>query len=586
MTDTYTFKRLAGSLREYKAATIVTPLFVIGEAVVEVCIPFFTAKLINTIQAGASLQEILPRCLVLFAFALASFVFGSIAGLTCSKASCGLAKNLRHDMFFAIQDFSFGNIDHFSNASLVTRLTTDVNNVQQAFMMIIRLAIRAPIILVLSLTMAWFTGGRMAIIFAITIPILIICLGLIIHNARPIFQRVFYKYDKLNESVEENINAARVVKSYVRQKHEKQKFQVAAEDIQKDFTRAERIMALNGPLMNLCQNATIVFVCYFGSKLIVTSHGTLFDLGQFSAIITYSFAILMSLMQLSMIFTMVTMAEESAHRCVSVLDTKSDITSPQNAITQVTDGSIDFKNVSFKYRADAMRYALQDVNLHINSGETIGIVGGTGSSKTSLIQLISRLYDATQGEVCIGAHNVKEYDLKVLRDNVAVVLQKNMLFAGTIKDNLRWGNENATDDEIVEAAKLACADEFIERFPNTYDTWIEQGGANVSGGQKQRLCIARALLKKPKILILDDSTSAVDTKTDALIRQGFKEYIPQTTKIIIAQRISSVQDADRICVMNDGHIDQVGTHDELLATNEIYKEMYLSQQKHDGKEDK
>ena len=475
--------------------------------------------------------------------------------------------------------FSFANIDKFSTSSLVTRLTTDISNVQMAYMMIVRIAIRCPLMLVFAFVMAFIMGGKMAAIFLFVIPVLAVGLGLVIRSAMPLFKKVFRKYDRLNASIQENIKGMRVVKSYVREDFEQQKFAAAAEDVCMDFTKAEKILAFNNPLMQFCLYSVMIFVLYFGSYTIITSKGLDLDVGQFSALLTYNFQILSSLMMLSMVFVMITMASESARRIVEVLDEKSTLSNPENPVYEVKDGSIDFDGVSFKYSEKADKMALADIDLHIKSGQTIGIIGGTGSSKSSLIQLISRLYDATEGVVKVGGRDVREYDLDTLRNQVAVVLQKNVLFSGTIKENLRWGDKNATDEEMKAACELAQADEFIMRLPKQYDTYIEQGGSNVSGGQKQRLCIARALLKKPKVLILDDSTSAVDTRTDSLIRKGFKEYIPETTKIIIAQRISSVQDADRIIVMDGGRIVDTGTHDELMKSCEIYQEVYESQNK-------
>ena len=572
-------KTLAASIRDYMKPTIATPLLVLCEVACEMAIPFVTANLIDTIKTGASVEQILPTAGILVLLALVSLFFGAAAGITCSHASCGFAKNLRHDLFYKIQTFSFANIDAFSSSSLVTRLTTDVTNVQQAFMLIIRIAVRAPLVLIFAFVMAYAMGGSISFVYLAMIPLLGFGLGLIIHKVGPIFTRVFHKYDALNESVEENVTGMRVVKSYVREDYEKQKFAVAAQDVCADFTRAEKLLAFNNPMMNLCVNGAFVLIIYLGSKLIITSQATAFDVGQLSSTFTYGFQILMSLMQLSMIFVMVTMAEESAHRINEVLHTTPTIANPGQPVAQVADGSIDFDDVSFKYSKNAERQALDSIDLHIKSGETIGIIGGTGSAKSTLVNLIARLYDATSGTVRVGGIDVRDYDLDALRHQVAMVLQKNVLFSGTIADNLRWGDANATDEEIREAAHLACADEFVDGFPKGYDTWIEQGGSNVSGGQKQRLCIARALLRRPKILILDDSTSAVDTKTDAKIRAGLATYLPQTTKIIIAQRISSVQDADRIIVMEGGRISQIGTHEELLETSDIYRETYTSQNK-------
>lgn len=572
-------KLLAKSIREYKKASLITPLLVSLEVVMECVIPFVIAELVNQIKAGCELDVIVRYGLVLTVMAGLSLLFGALAGSTCATASCGLAKNLRKDMFYNIQGFSFENIDKFSTSSLVTRLTTDVTNVQMAYMMIIRLAIRCPLMLIFAFVMAFVMGGTMATIFLVVAPLLAFGLILIIRKVTPLFKRVFKKYDNLNNSVQENVKGMRVVKSYVREDFEKEKFNAASEDVRRDFTKAERILAFNGPIMQFCLYAVMVFVLSYGSYTIITTRGLDLDVGQFSALLTYSFMILSSLMMFSMVFVMITMSTESAKRIVEILSEKSSLTDPAHPVYEVKDGSIDFDNVSFKYSKKAKKFALADINLHIRSGETIGIIGGTGSSKSTLIQLISRLYDATEGEVKVGGLDVREYDLEALRNQVAVVLQKNILFSGTIKDNLRWGNLEATDEEMQHACKLACADEFIERFPDKYDTYIEQGGANVSGGQKQRLCIARALLKKPKILIMDDSTSAVDTKTDAMIRAAMRQYIPETTKIIIAQRISSVQDADRIIVMDNGKINAIGTHEQLLKDNDIYREVYTSQNK-------
>ena len=578
---------LMKSIRDYKPYTVATPLLVLGEVACEMTIPFVTANLIDTIKVGATVEELLPTSGLLVLLAIISLAFGAAAGVTCSHASCGFAKNLRHDLFYKIQTFSFANIDDFSSSSLVTRLTTDITNVQQAFMMMIRIAVRSPLVLIFAFTMAFAMGGSVATVYLVIIPILGFGLFYIIHLVRPIFSRVFHKYDALNESVEENVSGMRVVKSFVREDYEKSKFARAATDVCADFTRAEKLLAFNNPMMNICVNGAFVVIIYLGSKIIITTQGQAFDIGQMSSIFTYGFQILMSLMQLSMIFVMVTMADESARRINDVLEAIPTIKAPEEPIREVADGSIDFDGVSFKYSARAERQALSDIDLHIKSGETIGIIGGTGSAKSTLVNLIARLYDATEGRVRVGGVDVRDYDLDTLRKQVAMVLQKNVLFSGTIAENLRWGDPDATDEEVREAARLACADEFVDTFPKGYDTWIEQGGTNVSGGQKQRLCIARALLRRPKVLILDDSTSAVDTKTDAKIREGLASYLPDTTKLIIAQRISSVQEADRIIIMEGGRIAQIGTHEELLQTSEIYRETFNSQNKmtKEGSED-
>lgn len=570
---------LKKSIREYKRDSILTPVLVAFEALVECIIPLMVANLVNRMQNGCDISVIVKFGVILTVMACFSLLFGALAGIKAANASAGFGKNLRKDLFVAVQNFSFENIDRFSASSLVTRMTTDVTNVQMAYMMIIRTVVRAPLMLIFSLVMGFIMGGRLALIFLFTIPVLGIGLGLVIKKTMPLFRKVFKKYDNLNNSVQENINGIRVVKSFVREEFEKKKFNEAAEDVCGDFTRAEKILALNNPMMQFCLYVVMIFVLTFGSYLVVNFGGNIIQVGQLSSLLTYSFQILMSLMMLSMVFVMVTISIESCERIVAVLEEKRTISNPENPIYEVNDGSIDFDNVSFKYSKRADRYALENINLHIKSGQTIGVLGGTGSSKTSLVNLISRLYDVTEGEVKVGGVNVKDYDLVTLREAVSVVLQKNVLFSGSIKENLRWGNKDATDEEIEEACHLACADEFIEQFPDKYDTHIEQGGTNVSGGQKQRLCIARALLKKPKILILDDSTSAVDTKTDAIIRAGFKKFIPETTKIIIAQRVSSVQDADQIIIMNNGSVEAIGTHDELLASNPIYQEVYYSQNK-------
>lgn len=571
------FKRLLKSVREYKKPTLLTLIFIIGEAVIEAFIPFITANLVNNVKAGADMGYIVRTGLLLTLMACISLCFGGAAGFTCAKASAGFAKNLRHDIFTKIQSFSFENIDKFSSSSLVTRMTTDISNVQMSYMMVIRTAVRAPLMLIFCIIMAAIMGGKLALTFVVVIPVLGIGLFLIGQKAMPAFRRVFKKYDRLNESIEENVRGMRVVKGFAREEYEKKKFGAASEDICKDFTHAERIVALNSPLMQFCVYFNMVFIMIVGSKLTITSGGEIIDIGQISAMLTYGIQVLMQLMMLSMIYVILTISMESIKRLSEILEETPSLTSPENAIREVKDGSIDFNNVSFKYSKKAKLSALSDIDLHIPSGATVGIIGGTGSSKSSLVQLIPRLYDATEGTVSVGGVNVKEYDIDALRSSVAMVLQKNLLFSGTISENLRWGNENATDEEIREACRLAQADEFVQSFPDKYETKIEQGGTNVSGGQKQRLCIARALLKKPKILILDDSTSAVDTKTDALIRSGFKSYIPETTKIIIAQRISSVEDADMIIVMNNGRIDDAGTHSELLQKSEIYREVYSQQ---------
>ena len=567
-------KQLTGCIREYKKHTILTPVFMIGEVVCECIIPMITAQLINAINAGCEMSEIVKDGIALVFMAFLSLFFGALAGKTAATASAGFAKNLRHDIFYKIQDFSFSNIDRFSTSSLVTRLTTDINNVQMAFMMIIRIAVRAPMMLIFATAMSAVVGKKLSLIFLFIAPALAAGLLIIGMKALPLFRAAFKKYDKLNNSIQENIKGMRVVKSFVREEYEKKKFAKASEDIRNDFTHVERIVVMNGPLMQIAMYASMVLISFFAAKLIISSGGSYLDVGSLSSMLTYSMQVLMSLMMFSMIFVMITMAVASAKRIVEVLSETPDIREKENAITEVADGSIDFDNVSFKYSSSAENFALEGINLHISSGETVGVIGSTGSAKTTLIQLISRLYDVSEGSVRVGGIDVRDYNIKALRDEVSVVLQKNVLFSGTIKENLRWGDPDATDEEIERICALSQAKEFIESFPDKYDTFIEQGGANVSGGQKQRLCIARALLKKPKILILDDSTSAVDTKTDALIRKAFREEIPGTTKIIIAQRISSVQDADKIIVMADGKIDGVGTHEELLVNNEIYKEAY------------
>ena len=575
------FKKFLASVREFKTPSILTLIFIIAEVVIEVFIPFITADLVNYIQETEVLEMtvIMRYGLLLVVMAMLSLTCGGVAAYTCAKASSGFSRNLRQDVFDRIQTFSFENIDKFSSASLVTRLTTDIHNVQMSYMMIIRTAVRAPLMLVFAIIMAAVMGGWLAMSFAVLVPLLAFGLFLISRKAMPAFRAVFRKYDRLNESIEENVRGMRVVKGFSRENHEKKKFAIAAEDICSDFTKAERIVALNSPLMQVCVYANMVFVMLVGSMLVINGGGAVVNVGHMSAMLTYGMQILIQLMMLSMIYVMLTISSESMKRVIEVLDERSALISPEGAIMSVKDGSIDFENVNFKYSAKAEKFALSDVDLHIDSGMTVGILGGTGSSKSTLVQLIPRLYDVTEGCVKVGGVDVREYDLDTLRGEVAMVLQKNLLFSGTIKDNLRWGNENATDEEMIEACKLAQAHEFVMSFPDGYDTHIEQGGPNVSGGQKQRLCIARALLKKPKILILDDSTSAVDTRTDAFIRAGFKSYIPETTKIIIAQRVSSVQDADLILVMENGAVAAMGRHDELMASCDIYKEIYTQQTK-------
>lgn len=572
-------REIAHSLREYKRISIATPVLVTFEVLLECLIPYMIALLVNQIQAGCGLDVILKYGAVLVAMAAASLVFGVCSGASCAAASSGLAKNLRKDMFYKIQSYSFQNIDRFNVSSLITRMTTDVTNVQTAYMLLIRLVIRSPLMLIFSFVMAFVMGGSLAWVFVAVVPLLAVGLTIIVVKTIPLFRRAFRKYDKLNSSIQENVKAAREVKSYVREEYEQNKFGEASHDLRRDFQKAERILAFNQPIMQFCLYVVMCVVLSFGSYLIIDSLGADLNVGELSSILTYGFMMLNSLMMLSMAFTMIAMAGESGRRIVEVLKEESTIENPANPVTEVKDGSIDFNGVSFKYSATAERNALSDIDLHIRSGETIGIIGGTGSSKSTLVQLISRLYDTTEGTVRVGGVDVREYDIETLRNAVAMVLQKNVLFSGTIAENLRWGDANATDDEIKEACRLACADEFIERFPEKYNTYIEQGGANVSGGQKQRLCIARALLKKPKILILDDSTSAVDTHTDAKIRKAMREFIPETTKIIIAQRTASVEDADRIIVMDGGSINDIGTHAELIKRNAIYREVYTSQNK-------
>ena len=574
-------KEIAHSLREYKRASIATPVLVTFEVVLEVFIPFVIAMLVNEIGDGCGLDVILKYGAALVVMAGLSLAFGVCSGITCASASSGLAKNLRKDMFYKIQSYSFRNIDKFNVSSLITRMTTDVTNVQTAYMLLIRLVVRSPLMLVSSFVMAFVMGGSLAWVFVAVVPLLAVGLIIIVVKTIPLFHRAFRKYDNLNNSIQENVKAAREVKAYVREDYEQAKFGRASRDLRKDFQKAERILAFNQPIMQFCLYVVMCVVLTYGSYLVIGSSGAAggIGVGELSSILTYGFMMLNSLMMLSMAFTMIAMAGESGRRIVEVLEEESTLVNPEHPVYEIKDGSIDFEGVSFKYSASAERNALSDIDLHIASGETIGIIGGTGSSKSTLVQLVSRLYDVTEGCVKVGGVDVRQYDLQTLRNGVAMVLQKNVLFSGTIAENLRWGDKNATQEEIEAAARLACADEFIERFPQKYETYIEQGGANVSGGQKQRLCIARALLKKPKILILDDSTSAVDTHTDAKIRKAMREYIPETTKIIIAQRTASVEDADRIIVMDGGAVNDIGTHAELIKRNAIYREVYTSQNK-------
>ncbi len=579
---------LLGSVREYKKASLITPIFMVLEAFCECLIPFIMARMITAIDVegltgDVAMQQILKYGGILLALAVCSLLSGVLAGRFAATASCGFAKNLRHDLFYRVQRFSFSNVDKFSTSSLVTRLTTDVTNVQQSYQMCLRIVIRAPLQFFFAIIMSFTINPKLAWIFVVIVPFLGFLIIAIMRFVMPFFRRIFKKYDALNNSVQENVGGIRVVKAFVREDYEIKKFQKAAGEVRNDFTKAEKVLALNNPMMTFFINVAALLISVFAAYAIIdNTHWAAFDgfgKGQLSALISYGIQMLSCLMMFSMIFVMLSMSLESARRISEVLTTSSDIVSPENGVKEVKDGSVTFKNVMFKYSKTAKNPALFDIDLDIKSGETVGILGSTGSSKTTLIQLIPRLYDTTEGEVLVGGVNVKDYDLDVLRREVSIVLQKNVLFSGTIKDNLRWGNENATDEELERVCKLAQADEFIQAFPDKYDTHIEQGGTNVSGGQKQRLCIARALLRKPKVLILDDSTSAVDTKTDALIRHAFKEEIPDTTKIIIAQRISSVEHADKIIVMDGGRILACGSHSELMANSEIYRETYEAQNK-------
>ena len=572
------YKILARSVREYRRESIAAPILVSLEVVMECVIPFIVARLVNQIRAGTGLGELVQDGALLLLMACLSLTFGILAGNACSTAACGFAKNLRSDLFRAVQGFSFENIDHFSTASLVTRLTTDVSNVQNAYMMLVRTAIRGPMMLAFSVVMAFVMGGPVAFIFLLAAPVLGTGLYAIARRAMPTFKRLFKKYDRLNSSIQENVRNIRVVKAFVREDFERERFGAAAEELCADFTRAERLLALNNPLMQFCLYTVMLFVLYYGTYTAVTSRGLDLDVGQISSLLTYGVLILGSLMRLSMVFVMITMARESAVRIAEVLTERSALTSPPDGLKTVRDGSVDFEDVSFCYGAGS-RMALKNVTLHIRSGETVGILGGTGSAKSTLVQLIPRLYDAAEGRVRVGGADVRDYDLESLRNQVAVVLQKNELFSGTLRDNLRWGKADATEAELDEVCRLACVDEFLTLLPKGYDTWLEQNGTNLSGGQKQRVCLARALLKRPKVLILDDATSAVDTRTDARIRAGLRRSFPDTTKIIIAQRVLSVQDADRIVVMENGTVNAVGTHEELLSACGIYREIYDSQRK-------
>ena len=575
-------KKLIKYVGEYKKPTILTPIFVLLESVMEILIPLLMAKLIDDGIDMGDMNVIVKYGLILLAAALLTMFFGSAAGVTAANASAGFAKNVRRGMYYKIQEFSFGNIDKFSTASLVTRLTTDVSNVQQVFQMMTRICFRAPAILVFALIAAFSVNKELSLVFLLSMPVLGAGIFLLISRVQPIFERVFTTYDKLNNVVQENLYGMRVVKSFNRQEFETKKFTDISGSIYKDFSKAEKTMAFGMPLMQFCMYACMLIICWLGARMIVAGgNNELLGLtcGQLLSMITYSMQLLMSLMMISMIFVFITMSKASAERIVEVLDEESDLHNPENPITEVASGDVDFEHVDFTYKKDSGKKVLDDVNLHIKSGWMVGILGGTGSSKSSLVQLIPRLYDVSAGAVKVGGRDVREYDIESLREQVAMVLQKNVLFSGSIKENLRWGDENATDEELIHACKVACAHDFIMGFEDGYDTHIDQGGSNVSGGQKQRLCIARALLKKPKILILDDSTSAVDMKTDAMIRKAFREELPDTTKIIIAQRIASVQDADRIIVMDDGRIDSIGTHEQLMKSSLIYREVYESQNK-------
>ena len=569
-------KKLAGSIREYKTASLLAPLFVTLEVIMEVLLPFLMADLIDNGVNKGDMEHILKTGAMLSGVAFAALIFGIFSGKFAAEASAGFAKNLRHDLYYRIQEYSFSNIDKFSTSSLVTRMTTDVTNVQNSYQMIIRIAVRAPFMMIFAMIMSFNVNAGLSMVFVAFIPVIALALGLVIKFAHPVFKRVFRIYDKLNNVVQENLHGIRVVKSFVREEHETKKFRDISDEIYRDFSKAEKIVAFNMPIMQICVYACILIISWFASRQIV--FGTMTQ-GELVSMMTYVMQILMSLMFISMIMVMITLSKASAERIAEVLNEEIDLRNTDSPLNEIKDGSISFENVSFSYAKDENKLCLKDINLKINSGETIGIIGGTGSSKSSLVQLIPRLYDATKGIVRVGGEDVRDYDIEALRNSVAMVLQKNVLFSGTIKENLRWGNKDASDEEIEKACRLAQAEDFIQRMPEKYDTYIEQGGTNVSGGQRQRLCIARALLKKPKILILDDSTSAVDTKTDKLIRRAFLEEIPDTTKIIIAQRISSVEEADKIIVMDKGMVSAFGTHKELLESSRIYREVYESQKK-------
>ncbi len=570
-------KTLVKSVREYKKYAFLTPACMVIEVVCECLIPLIMSVMIK--NGEESLPHIIGYGAILVALAALSLFGGGMAGKFAASASCGFAKNLRQDLFYAVQHFSFKDVDKFSSSSLVTRLTTDVTNVQNAFQMCIRIAVRVPLMFIFSFVMGFKINARLALIYLCILPILLVFMIVVVAVVIPFFRKIFRKYDAMNNSVQENVSGIRVVKSFVREDYEKEKFSKVSQDVKNDFTKAEKIMALMSPVMMFCMYLASLLVSYFGAEIIIGSGATDMATAELSAMITYGVQILSSLMMLAMVFALITMAGESARRITEVLEQKSDLVSPENGLTEMKDGSVRFDHVSFKYSAKAEKYALADIDLDIKSGETVGILGGTGASKTTLVQLIPRLYDTTEGTVYVGGEDVRKYDLDFLRKEVAMVLQKNVLFSGSIKENLRWGNPEASDEELVRVCKLAQADEFISSFPDGYDTHIEQGGTNVSGGQKQRLCIARALLRKPKVLILDDSTSAVDTKTDALIRKAFAEEIPDTTKFIIAQRVASVENADKILMMDGGRIVACGTHEELMKSSEIYREIYESQTK-------